>query len=80
MDGVTIKMRMKGADSMDFANISTNELGKMSEKAFGRYYLLATRPATNPSKETLLELEEATNLLNEINDEIIRRMERSCQQ
>ena len=65
---------------MDFSNVSTYELGKMSEKAFGRYYWLATRPVTNPSKETLLELEEATNLLDEINDEIIRRLERSAKE
>lgn len=57
------------------SEVSTEELRKMSEEAFSKYYAEATKPCGDwQPGMTFPELEEATQRLNEINDELERRM------
>lgn len=56
-------------------DVPTETLLKMQEEAFSAYYAEATKPCGDwePGK-TFPELDEATKRLNEINDELERRM------
>lgn len=61
----------------DFTKISTEELWRMHAKAFSEFYKYATRydPDRDYSKpnQRFAELEKASDRLNAIADEILRR-------
>ena len=59
----------------DLTAISNEELIQLHDKAFSKYYRLATRPCGNWHKGMkFTELEKATNRLNEITEEVERRL------
>lgn len=57
-----------------FKDISTETLQKMSKEAFSAYYREATKQVDYQPGMKFPELEKATNRLNEINEEIERRL------
>lgn len=66
---------LKKSNQERLSEIPTEILQKMSEEAFGAYYAEATKPCGSWSPDMKFpELEKATNRLNEINDELDRRL------